>query len=126
MKGYTTMEQSKKLLELGLSPETADMHYINNQYPGCVPYNEMLNNKNPWLKGIGLFPCWSLSALLIILAKKALEYDDDGSVSLHSFMGTWSLNMFDCPIEYLDGYDNPIDICVDMLKRISENNFIKK
>jgi hypothetical protein len=122
MRGYTTIEQSKKLLELGLDPESADMLWDETEkFPRCIKhYHEYLSQSIPPI------PCWSLSALIIILAKIALEYDDDGSVSLQSFMGTWSLNMFDCPIKCLDGYDNPVDICVDMLIHILENNFIKK
>jgi hypothetical protein len=75
-----------------------------------------------------LFPndvrCWSLAALLNILAKIASKIDDDGSADLSSFMGQWSVNMFDCPVEATDNYDNPIDACVAMIEKLNELNLL--
>jgi hypothetical protein len=65
-------------------------------------------------------PCWSLAALLGVLAKIANKIDDDGSVDLSSFMGQWSVNMFDCPVEATDNYDNPIDACYNMIIKLNE------
>lgn len=66
----TSLKQSKKLLELGLSPDTADMCYrpimdidsMSNtgflEIPDCYPFSEVKNCKVQYL------PAWSLSALL--------------------------------------------------------------
>lgn len=76
----TTIEQSQKLLELGIKPETADM---THHYQGLVDYYELkdiaftkvmhlreLTNKNPILgrSGDDLYakdvPAWSLHRLI--------------------------------------------------------------
>ena len=69
MKHYTTIEQSKKLLELGLSRDTADMVYqynflskSNDTTPRAV--NGSLHDTT--LRNI---PCWSLGALLEVMPK---------------------------------------------------------
>ena len=67
---YTTVPQSKILLECGLDPNTADM-FFNPQMdieggvaagfvetPECYPYNEIQENKQLYL------PCWSTTALI--------------------------------------------------------------
>lgn len=64
MRHYTSIEQSKKLLELGLDPETADMHYMflsDGIYATpaiCAPPMD------------GDIPCWSALALLEVMPKK--------------------------------------------------------
>ena len=79
----TTIEQSKKLLELGIKPETADM---THHYQGSVDYYELkdiaftkvmhlreLTNKNPILgrSGDDLYakdmPAWSLHRLMAMM-----------------------------------------------------------
>ena len=59
---YTSIEQSKKLLELGLNPETADMWWTPLNWQLTEYYVEVKQDgigtpKNP-------LPCWSLGALL--------------------------------------------------------------
>jgi hypothetical protein len=69
---YTSTEQSKKLLELGLSPESADMIHIcsiirgkENGFLDAVPKESILYAMHTTIeekeKSI---PCWSLGALL--------------------------------------------------------------
>lgn len=64
----TTVEQSKKLLELGLNPETADCHYpeigINNYGNFVVP-------TEPHYKSL---PAWSLHRLICILYNREDVY----------------------------------------------------
>lgn len=73
---FTSIEQSKKLLELGLSPESADMHYPdyyfdgNAKYPCNTPYKEAVEDLfhvyiNPKTKR--LLPCWSVGALFEVI-----------------------------------------------------------
>lgn len=61
----TTKEQSQRLLELGLKPETADM---------CIDlYNEdepfVVQNKIDYTKQIEFIPAWSLHRLMEIAIK---------------------------------------------------------
>lgn len=120
MKSYTDIEQSKFLSKI-LPIESADMwhHGFFNPSRMCkihynppAPYHSATHQWD--------CPCWSLAALLIILAKIANKIDDDGSANLSSFMGQWRINMFDCPVEASDNYDNPVDACVAMIEKLYE------
>lgn len=80
MKHYTTIEQSKKLLELGLSSDTADMCYktvdidteddVNEDYVFDLvtrSYSEYLKYVIPLGLDYKAIPCWSLGALLEVM-----------------------------------------------------------
>ena len=90
MKHYTTIEQSKKLLELGLKLETADMIYRKEFDPYYNTY--VLNEEYPeFLKFSGDFlqgdvPCWSLGALLEIMPEQII-YSDFKPFPLGLFKG---------------------------------------
>lgn len=67
MQHYTTLEQSKKLVELGLNPNTADMFWstefdmvICTQYLTKSDFETLV----PMCESI---PCWSLGALMDLL-----------------------------------------------------------
>lgn len=64
----TTREQSARLLQCGVDPETADMMFTPHNTLSAEPYKETLKDR-------GYFPAWSLSALLALLPK---EIDIDG------------------------------------------------
>lgn len=61
MKGYTDVEQSKKLAEI-LPIESADMRYLpsGNTHPWVW-------DEDPKILAVGAAPCWSLAALLEVL-----------------------------------------------------------
>ena len=65
---YTSIEQSKKLIELGLNIETADMIYAsyNDVMTGERKYRKWAMELTPMMKieTERELPCWSLSALL--------------------------------------------------------------
>ena len=64
----TSIEQSKKLLELGLDPETSDMFYwIDQQGLDNLEMGHYITLDRD-------IPCWSLSALLEVLPKIEGEY----------------------------------------------------
>ena len=61
----TTIEQSQRLLELGLKPETADMCWFNDmQKPFCAPYKCFVDRAQD-MKWV-IYPAWSLHRLLEI------------------------------------------------------------
>ena len=78
---YTTIEQSKKLLELGVNSDSADMCYktidVDNAESDedCVfdlvhrPYSEYLKYVGPMGLDYKAIPCWSTEALLQLLPK---------------------------------------------------------
>lgn len=91
----TTIEQSRKLIELGLDPESADMTYLlfsDGKYSIKVEIGERQ-------KGESFLPAWSLSALLevmpITITKDGMEYKlgvfPSGLFSTHSDTSKWTL-----------------------------------
>jgi hypothetical protein len=71
----TTIEQSKKLIDLGLSADTADMYYykeniFNNAL--AVFNGQLLVRGNSELKDEDTTPAWSLTALLSMLPKSLI------------------------------------------------------
>lgn len=85
--GWTTRKQSKKLLEAGLDPNTADMFYQErdkfhnaDSFPSPIPYGpkdlkSMLDKSSFWSRDAGIYrlPCWSLGSLISILPAKKEE-----------------------------------------------------
>ena len=68
----TTLSQSKKLLELGLKPETADMYYAIDTGIYEVPYS-----RDELLGALQLNTCtprWSLHRLLLMLYAREDTY----------------------------------------------------
>lgn len=85
----TTIEQSQRLLELGLKPETADMHisnmsakgisYTDNWQIGSTSYKEVMHFWNE--KGLKfgdtawvIIPAWSLHRLMELLDSPFIEF----------------------------------------------------
>jgi hypothetical protein len=72
---YTTLEESKHLMELGLGPNTADMKYRQCvETTGMGPYalvNSYVLNIRPYSENSddgNCIPCWSMQAMLDILS----------------------------------------------------------
>ena len=136
MKHYTSISQSKKLLELGLNPETADMYYMetsyNNYTIGILQRMErdMLLNQVEYYK---MFPCWSLGALLELMPHIIEDdnYTNEITPLLYPMQGKWF-----CVYNELDkdGYSpyaeekgtTPIEATYSMVVWLLENGFIKK
>lgn len=127
----TSVEQSKRLLELGLKPETADMsYYVLDSEPVLIigmaqVYRETLKGgKIVETRNAEIIPAWSLHRLIEILPsgiskidcyygltfdKDIIQYEDYGIDVLKSFGDNPCLydNIVDC-IEWLikEGYFN--------------------
>ena len=129
MKHYTTIEQSKKLLKLGLSPDTADMVYFKflvstpnskdwewGNLPmilGDIPREEIPEET---------LPCWSLGALLEMVPLPVLFMEITGGCV------TWV-----CEAHKLDGKVIHAKVGIDIIEVVYnimiwllENNYIKK
>lgn len=68
---YTSLEQSKKLVEMGLDPESASMRYDwdYNDHNYVGPNHIIIHNwDDPYNKAV---PCWSVEDLLKVLPKSA-------------------------------------------------------
>ncbi len=89
MAACTTIEQSKRLLELGFDPNSADMVYLhqglkdNRDYYSldCYPWSDDCDNND--------IPAWSLDALIEIMPKSIYMYDPN-----ERCYKNYSINMF--------------------------------
>lgn len=69
---FTTPEQSKRWLEFGLSADSADCYYDNNNNPNIIPQKyfesfEEFANYHVNVLGHGIcIPCWSVGRLVEI------------------------------------------------------------
>ena len=95
----TSQEQSKKLVELGIDVNTADMYYDCNSY-GIQGKPEVAIG-TVWSKDI---PAWSLAALLKLIPKFSLEKDisnNAGYQLCYNYNTTY--------------YDEPVDAAFEMI-----------
>lgn len=112
----TSLEQSKKLVELGIDVSTADMYWkngISDKYIQCfTPF--VCDEYQSEIDFDYDIPCWSLAALLDILPEPyQLTSNKEGKVQL--------MIIHHLEKEY---YDNPIDACVEMIVKLKEQNLI--
>ena len=115
MKYYPTIEQSRKLLELGLNPESADMCYFE-QKAIITPYNEAKDSLLPLMsRPVEVIPCWSVGALIELMPSGVrISKNCDGNYDL-------GYENFDTK-EYL----YMIDACFEMTVWFLENGYLKK
>ena len=74
----TTVEQSQRLLALGLKPETADMQHVSLDDGEGLMYHMICASPPKRSKDI---PAWSLHRLIQILDMKNLEFDCKEEIS---------------------------------------------
>ena len=123
---YTTIEQSRKLLELGLNPETADMWWTPLNWQLTEYYVEVKQDgigtpKNP-------IPCWSLGALMELMPKIKEDEDDGGCYP--TLCKGYNTDKWHCvyrsSIYITNWYDILIDAAFEMVVWLLENGYIKK
>lgn len=126
IKGYTDLEQSKKLAEI-LSLKSADMfcadvldmdrthsynfHILSTW--GCNTFEELKDREN---KFVHFIPCWSLTALIELLPPVYTlkpMIDLEGNSIYYSGHNTLCTNG-----------DTLIDACVNMIFKLNEQNLI--
>ena len=113
----TSLEQSKKLIELGIDVYTADMYWKNGISDKYIQFF------NPFVCGDyqdGLdfdydVPAWSLTALLSILPRPMLHQTNDGN---------WYCDITANRTYFSKHYDNPVDACVEMVLKLHELNLL--
>ena len=113
----TSLEQSKKLVELGIDRKSSDMYYwcgSDLRIGGYKAQDEELD-----------IPAWSLSALLDILAKETHNIDEDGYVVLSSYKGNWwDISPINCISEEIKESNSPLDAAFEMVCWLKENEKI--
>jgi len=110
---YTTIEQSKKLLELGLSSESADMFWFRDdtEIPRVFPKDMMHDSASV------TYPCWSIEALL-----KLLQPNANLVCERKQYFVIYRGALFQGSTY---NYDSPIDALVEMVSYLLENNYLK-
>lgn len=132
MQHYTSIEQSKKLLELGLNPDTADMHYfdrlIHRTDTKLVSLDSYFSALERTYDANDILPCWSLGALLNLMPKE----NENPFKNSNAFIG-YGDGQYRCV--YLNGDwesshqtigDTPIEAAYNMICWLLEYGYIKK
>lgn len=109
-KNCTSLEQSEKLIELGIEPTTADM-YFEPSVGFCTEPSEIKVGDIKYAHPSSI-PAWSLTVLLNILPSATLDSSNDHYYRIH------------CMKKYTEWYDNAIDACIEMIIWLKENGKI--
>lgn len=133
---YTTIDQSKKLLDLGLNKKTADMFYCYgyNTYSKVWDYDDEPTVIGETTFDVGDVPCWSLGALVKAMPSYIVinesEYNNSGIfhweltrgydnylVRYENQDGNWDLK--------ITAGDTLIEAVINMVIWLLENEYIK-
>lgn len=131
---YTTTEQSKKLVELGLNSESADMWWLYIPAQGkhiAMMYEEPDPHYFARMESYGIkdaaIPCWSLGALLEVMPEIFEDENDRGCNPTLS--KGYDTDMWHClyrsTIYITDWYKSPTDAAFEMVAWLLENGYIK-
>lgn len=131
---YTNIEQSKKLLELGLNPESADMIFLSETDEHwdaviAIPYKDYKEKEK-------CIPCWSVGALLevmppTIVANYYKDHTNLFQMSLtpaperNKFSITYDTSMREICLISKNG-ESSLEAAYYMTVWLLENNYIKK
>ena len=75
---YTSREEAEKFAELGVKTETADLYLIgDHKFPDSIPFGMTYEIIMQVRYDIGIWPCWSASALLDMLPSTIKINDDE-------------------------------------------------
>ena len=105
----TSLEQSKKLIELGIDKKTSDMFYWCGEdiirIGGHKSQSDFFD-----------IPAWSLTALLGVMEEPELIKNSEGK---------WLIRVWYHSYPYSKGgYDDPVDACADMIEKLHELNML--
>jgi len=121
--GWTTIEESRRLVEAGLNPETADMHYTlseDESYYILYADNEVAHDS------IRIVPCWSLGALLRLMPEIHGERPklDTSSISTDKYYVEYPYHERTKDVWYsTDLCSTPIWAACDMILWLLRNGF---
>ena len=132
MKHYTTIEQSRKLVELGLNPLTADMCWVGdlinltyNVIPSLHPYKQF--NTSNKINRCAL-PCWSLGALLEVIPYNISRNKAVYRLTMRKYMSRYEFyhENFGSVSTIIANGESPIEAAYNMVVWLLENGHIKK
>lgn len=108
----TSIDQGKRLLELGLPINTANMFYRNNGKDIKLMWEHL-----PEIKVTS--PAWSLTALLELINS---DYKLEKFMIDQSFEFTYAIHIDG--VHYTREHDNPLDAAYEMIIYLLENKLI--
>ena len=132
----TTIEQSKKLIELGIDTDTADMCY---KCLGEDPYDLIVRPYSDWKEeykvllrsgDAKVYPAWSLTALLGLMPFHIIENNRFGFYQIKGFNKQGETYRFgyktnnDSFLFETSWYNDIIDAAFEMVCWLKENNKI--
>lgn len=131
----TSIEQSKKLIELGIDVNTADMYYAPDANIFVAePYITTTEDETliPAYKGV--IPTWSLSALLDLMPPYLFEFERGIDLNIYrnlngkgwhcSYMPNTIENMKNDKFKQITNGDEPVDAAFEMVCWLLENKKI--
>lgn len=108
---YTSIEQSKRLLKLGLDHSSADMYWMHGMLDNVKQHStpDIIGNDSDepiWKTDL---PCWSVGALQSLAPVRHINIDPnfDGEVVV-------------IPELIGEHQDNPVDACVALIEKLHE------
>lgn len=107
---FTTPEQSKRLLELGVSADSADCYLLRTHTKGDtftveVLHDELYSKKDKFTNMLEYLPCWSAGRLIEILMVCGTYFaPKEFRIEPNSMKPTLIENIIN-KIEELEGYD---------------------
>ena len=125
MNAYTTIEESKQLIEARLDVNTADMFWQVSDEPSMWEYTNprIYVGKNPklMLKWLYAVPAWSLAALLNIIDNNGLIYDISNNKNREFEILVYEANYISQEVKFHHTEHSIVDMIIWLL----ENNYIK-
>ena len=116
VQGYTTLEQSKRLVELGLDTRTADMcypHFTRGEADTYKEIPEIAEN----IDYPHEMPCWSLTAILELMPPYLFEWERGIDLNIYR-----NLNGKGWHVSYMPNNIN--DMKKDKFRQITNGNLI--
>lgn len=137
----TSLEQSKKLIELGIDVSTADMFYADLLVDGNHKYNlhplesygfkTFEETKLKVSEHLDFIPAWSLSALLELMPPYLFEFERGIDLNIYpnlsgkawhcSYMPNAVENMKNDKFKQITNGDNLVDAAFEMVVWLKEN-----
>ena len=130
IKGFTSLEQSKKLAEI-LPLESADMVYVHTvDIEGDEHYDIDFRNNQPLFEDD--ISAWSLAALLSVLPFHLITNNQRYAFNMHkgldkdgeTYMFRYNVFNTDVCLYSTDYYNNPIDATFEIILKLKELNLL--
>ena len=121
----TSIEQSKKLIDLGLNPETADSHTEMIDINGDMVSQLMEGHGDTTKRNFGTL-CWSLNGLFTLMPEQIKERSEY-FLKIKRGLDKWEVLYSDRNDSTIYGIygDTPLDAAYNMVVWLLEKGYIK-